>query len=334
MELALKGPGGVRLIGITASVGHKLIYTAVLLALLALLRFLVRAAIPVVLPGATRRVPRFWARQVLNLLSVVIFVALTLSIWFDDPGRLATGLGLFSAGVAFALQQVITSLAGYLLILRGDLFQIGDRVVMGGVRGDVMALGFLRTTILEMGAPPGDDGEDGSASWVQSRQFTGRIVNVTNAVVFSAPIYNYSRDIPYIWEELRIPVKYDTDRGVAEQILLEAARNHAVDVDAFDPQAIARLRRRYWLPDTDVEPSVFYRLTDNWLEMTVRFAVLPHGVRQVKSDISLGILAGFEAAGIEIASATYDVVGLPKVQVEVSEPAAASAPRRRSPRSR
>jgi small-conductance mechanosensitive channel len=75
---------------------------------------------------------------------------------------------------------------------------------------------------------------------------------------------------------------------------------------------------------------VFYRLTDNWLEMTVRFAVLPHGVRQVKSDISRDILAGFEAAGIEIASATYDIVGLPKVQVEVSERAAASSPRRRS----
>jgi small-conductance mechanosensitive channel len=332
MPLAVRGPGGVRLIGITASVGHKLLYTLVLLAALALLRFAVRAAIPVVLPGPARRVPRFWARQVLNLTSVVVFVALGLSIWFDDPGKLATGLGLFSAGVAFALQQVITSLAGYLLILRGDLFQIGDRVVMGGVRGDVIALGFLRTTILEMGTPVGDDGE--SSSWVQSRQYTGRIVNVTNAVVFNAPIYNYSRDIPYIWEELRIPVKYDADRDAAEQILLDAARAFSIDVDTFDPKAIDRLRRRYWVPEHDVEPTVYYRLTDNWLELTVRFAVLPHGVRQVKSDMSRQVLAEFEKAGVEIASATYDVVGFPKVQVEVSEPAAARAPRRRSPQSR
>jgi small-conductance mechanosensitive channel len=327
MVLALQSP---RLIGFSSAVGSKLVYTAALIAAVVLVRALLRAAIPTVARGDRRRIARFWLRQAVNLLSAVVLVAMTLSIWFDDPSRLATGLGLFSAGVAFALQQVITSLAGYLLILRGDLFQVGDRVVMGGVRGDVIGLGFLRTTILEMGAPPGAD----DTSWVQSRQYTGRIVNVTNAVIFNNPIYNYSRDIPYIWEELRIPVKYDADREAAEQILLDAARSHAVDVDTFDPKAIDRLRRRYWVPDTDVEPSVFYRLTDNWLELTVRFAVLPHGVRQVKSDMSREILSAFETAGIEIASATYDVVGLPRVQVEVSEPSAARAPRRRSPQSR
>jgi small-conductance mechanosensitive channel len=327
MSLALKGP---ELIGFSSEVGSKLVYTAGLIAVVAVLRLLLRVAIPAVARGDRRRIFRFWLRQAVNVITAVVLVAMTLSIWFDDPSRLATGLGLFSAGVAFALQQVITSLAGYLLILRGDLFQVGDRIVMGGVRGDVIGLGFLRTTILEMGAPPDVD----DASWVQSRQYTGRIVNVTNAVIFSEPIYNYTRDIPYIWEELRIPVKYDGDRDAAEQILLEAAQEHSVDVDTFDPKAIDRLRRRYWVPDTDVEPAVFYRLTDNWLELTVRFAVLPHGVRQVKSDMSRQILAAFEAAGIEIASATYDVVGLPKLQVEVSEPAAARGPRRRSPQSR
>jgi small-conductance mechanosensitive channel len=327
MVLALQSP---TLIGFSSEVGSKLLYTAGLVVVVIALRALVRAAIPAVVRGERRRIARFWLRQALNLLSAVVLVAMTLSIWFDDPSRLATGLGLFSAGVAFALQQVITSLAGYLLILRGDLFQVGDRVVMGGVRGDVIGLGFLRTTILEMGAPPDVD----ETSWVQSRQYTGRIVNVTNAVIFNDPIYNYSRDIPYVWDELRIPVKYDGDRDAAEQILLNAAREHAVDVDTFDPKAIDRLRRRYWVPDTDLEPSVFYRLTDNWLELTVRFAVLPHGIRQVKSDMSREILAAFEAAGIEIASATYDVVGLPKVQVEVSGPAAERAPRRPSPRSR
>lgn len=327
MDVALEGPGGVRLIGFSAEVGHKLLYTLALLVALGALRWGIRALIPVVLRGERARVARFWARQAVNVLVTVLLVTLTLSIWFDEPSRLATGLGLFSAGVAFALQQVITSLAGYLLILRGDLFQIGDRVVLGGVRGDVIGLNFLRTTVLEMGAPP--DVEE--ASWVQSRQYTGRIVNVTNAVVFNDPVYNYSRDIPYIWDELRLPITYGSDRDLVERVMLAAAREHAVDVDAFDHKAVDRLRRRYWVPDTDVEPTVFYRLTDNWLEMTVRFAVLPHGVRQVKSDMSRQILGALEEAGIGLASATYEIVGLPKVQVEVSDASAARAPRRRSP---
>ncbi len=95
-----------------------------------------------------------------------------LSIWFNDPTRLATAFGLVSAGVAFALQKVITSLAGYLVILRGNTFTVGDRISMGGVRGDVMRLGFVQTTIMEMGQPPerpgfrpGHVGEEPPVHW-------------------------------------------------------------------------------------------------------------------------------------------------------------------------
>ena len=79
----------------------------------------------------------------------MILIVGLLSIWFDNPNNLAMGLGLASAGLAFALQKVITSLAGYVVILRGKTFNVGDRITMGGVRGDVIALGFIQTTIME-----------------------------------------------------------------------------------------------------------------------------------------------------------------------------------------
>ena len=64
--------------------------------------------------------------------------------------------------------------------------------------------------------------------WVHSRQFTGRIVTVTNDKVFDEPVYNYTHEFPYIWEEMRLPVRYQDDRARAERILLDAARRHAV----------------------------------------------------------------------------------------------------------
>ena len=45
-------------------------------------------------------------------------------------------------------------------ILRGDTFGVGDHVTMGGVRGDVVRLGFLKTTVMEMGQPPSVADED------------------------------------------------------------------------------------------------------------------------------------------------------------------------------
>ena len=77
-----------------------------------------------------------------------------MSIWFSDPTRLATAFGLVSAGLAFALQQVVTSVAGYFVILRGATFNVGDRISMGGVRGDVLRLGFIQTTIMGDGPAP------------------------------------------------------------------------------------------------------------------------------------------------------------------------------------
>ena len=321
-------PGGVTLVGFSSNVAYKLLYTLALLAAVAAVRWLFRLAITHLVRGDGMHVARFWARQVVNVVLVGVFIAVVFSIWLNGSRNVAAGLGLFSAGLAFALQQVISSVAGYLLILRGNIFGIGDRIDMGGVRGDVIGLGFLRTTIMEMGAPPGDtdSSEANAPSWVMARQYTGRIVTVANNSIFSDPVFNYSRDFPYLWEELHLPVKYTADHARAEQILLDVADDHSVDVDTVKSDALDQMRRRYLMPPTDLEPAVFYQLTDNWVLLTVRFAVPARGIRKIKSDMSREILKRFAAAGIDVASATYDIVGLPPVRIEhVPGPDEASA---------
>lgn len=93
---------------------------------------------------------------------------------------MATGIGLVTAGLAFALQKVVTAVAGYFVLLHGKTFNADDRITMGGVRGDVIDLSFTQTTIMEMGQPPAVQSAD-PAIWVRSRQYTGRIVIVSNA---------------------------------------------------------------------------------------------------------------------------------------------------------
>jgi small-conductance mechanosensitive channel len=93
---------------------------------------------------------------------------------------------------------------------------------------------------MEMGEPPPVQSAE-PAVWVHSRQFTGRIVTVTNSKIFDEPVYNYTRDFPFIWEEMHLPIAYRDDRHKAEQILLEAAKKHAVDPELLDPKMMARL---------------------------------------------------------------------------------------------
>jgi small-conductance mechanosensitive channel len=301
---------GVELVGVNAENGRKVVLTIVFVLLVLLLGRLVRSATSVVLRGRRDARPAFWWRQGIGVVTGVVMLIGITSIWFDDPTRLATALGLITAGLAFALQKVVTALAGYAVILRGRTFNVGDRISMGGVRGDVIALGFLQTTILEMGQPPSVQ-EAEPAMWVRSRQYTGRIVTVSNASVFDEPVFNYTREIAYLWEEVVLPIPYEADSETAEHVLLRAAERLAVPGEEVDRDALQDLQRRYLMAAPDVSPRVYYRLTDNWLELTVRFVVRDHGIREVKDAMTREILRGIKAAGIPVASTTIQLVGAP-----------------------
>jgi small-conductance mechanosensitive channel len=304
---------GVKLVGINAESGKKLLFTLVLIVVMLLISRGLRA----LAQGVSRRGQRvaFWVRQGIHVLTTAVLIVGITSIWFDDPSRLTTAMGLFTAGLAFALQRVITAIAGYFLILRGGTFNVGDRIVMGGVRGDVIALGFMQTTIMEMGQPPPVQSAD-PAMWVKARQYTGRIVTVSNAKIFDEPVYNYTREFPYLWEEMTIPVSYRDDRATVERIMLEAAARHTIKIAEIGEEAVAELERRYAMKRSALKPRVFWRITDNWLELTVRFIAEDHGVRELKDAMAREILAALDQANIGIASATFEIVGLPPLRIQ------------------
>jgi small-conductance mechanosensitive channel len=312
---------GIRFVGVNLVNGRKLFLTAIFLGILWLigrgLRFVARKT------GGERQTTAFWTRQGINIVLFVSGILGILSIWFDNPARLATGASLVAAGLAFAMQKVVTSFAGYFVILRGKTFNVGDRITMGGVRGDVIALNFLQTVVMEMGEP-GATQEDGADVWVQSRQYTGRIVTISNAEIFEKPVYNYTRDFPYIWEEMHLPISYRDDRRRAEEIILEAVRKHTTNMADLAEPELERITRQFFIERAEIAPRVYVRLTDNWIELSVRFLCKTHSIRRLKDQISREIIDGLEAAGIGIASSTYDIVGFPPVQVQMAAPPAAT----------
>ncbi len=137
--------------------------------------------------------------------------------------------------------------------------------------------------------------------------------------VTNVPVYNNSRDFPLLLEEMRISVTYAWNRAGAEQILLDAANARTKDVSALGIVALPSMMRRFAMEEADTKPHVFHRITDNWLELGLRF------------------LAPFDAEGIGIASATCDRVGFPASRYAADSktnasptPPTGSAPRRAS----
>ncbi|MDQ4132726.1 MAG: mechanosensitive ion channel family protein [Actinomycetota bacterium] len=242
---------------------------------------------------------RYYARK-LTRYAVAMVVLLALAVvWRAFAGRVGVVLGLATAGLAFAMQEVVGAVAGWFNIVSGRIFRVGDRIQMGGVRGDVIDITRLRTKVMDIGSDREDE------SWVQGRQFTGRIVAISNKATFTEPVFNYSAAFEFIWEELTVPVAHRDDWHRAEEVIAEEARRVSASEGAR--KAIDAMAHRYPVPRAEVEPRVFVRATDNYMELSARFTVPVRTARTAKDALTRQVMRRLADAGIPVASTSEDV---------------------------
>lgn len=259
---------------------------------------------------------RYRAKKGVTLLGYVAAVVLASIVFSDRLGQLTVAFGVAGAGIAFALQEVIASVAGWVAVAFGGFFKVGDRVQLGGIKGDVIDVGLLRTTLMEIG------------EWVKGDQYSGRIVRVANSFVFKEPVFNYSGDFPFVWDEVTVPVKHGSDYEEARQILLGAVTEVVGDYAVGARQAWAHVVERYMIEDARIEPMLLLAANDNWVELTCRYVVDYKRRRAVKTEIFSLILDRFDATGgrLGFASATFELVGAPPLDLRLGR-RPATAPR-------
>jgi small-conductance mechanosensitive channel len=250
---------------------------------------------------------KYRAKKFSNFAGYFLTIVLITIVFSDKLGGLTVALGVAGAGIAFALQEVIASFAGWLAIMFGDFYKTGDRVQLGGIRGDVMDIGVLRTTIMETG------------QWVDGDLYNGRIVLIANSYVFKEPVFNYSGDFPFLWDEIKIPVQYGSDYDKAKELLLEIGNAVAGDLTQQSKDKWADLQNKFRLEDAQTEPMVSLIANDNWVEFTVRYVVSFKKRRATKTELFTQILKAFEATNgkIKFASATFHLVEAPDFNVNI-----------------
>jgi len=250
---------------------------------------------------------RYKTKKVLGFIGFLVTTILIIVIFSDKLGGITIALGVAGAGIAFALQEVIASVAGWLSIILAQLYKTGDRVQLGGIKGDVMDIGVLRTTIMETG------------QWVDGDLYNGRIVLVANSFVFKEPVFNYSGEFPFLWDEIKIPIQYGSNYEKAKQIILEAGKSVAGDLTTQSKEKWVALQNKYRLEDAQTEAMVSLVANDNWVEFTLRFVVSYKKRRATKTELFTKILTAIEATNGEIkfASATFQIVEVPEIKVSM-----------------
>ena len=271
----------------------------------------VRVVAGLVLRGLVRRIKdntgRYHARKLVIFASYLV-LALALTVIFSDRlGSLTVAFGVAGAGIAFALQEVIASVAGWVAVMFGNFYRIGDRVQLGGIKGDVIDVGVLRTALMEVG------------EWVQGDLYNGRIVRVANSFVFKEPVFNYTADFPFLWDEIRLPVRYGSDHREARALLERIAKDQLSEYAAGAKETWKHLVGRYAIEDARVEPMVTMIANDNWIELTLRYAVDTKRRRATKDELFMAILDAVKATDgrVQLASATFELVGAPALEVRL-----------------
>jgi small-conductance mechanosensitive channel len=218
-------------------------------------------------------------------------------------------IGLFTAGITFTLQELILSIAGSFYIFAGRVYTPGDRIEINGIKGDVIDIDSIYTTIMEMG------------EWVSSDNYSGRIVKISNAFVFKGPIKNYSMDFPFVWDELNILITYGSDVELTKKIVLDSSFELLSDYAEASKAKWGAMVERYYIENATLEPTVAIKLTDNWIEVNVRYITDYKLRRSTKHKLFDSIQKeALQTEGkVVLASATLQLLKIPEVDVRIKK---------------
>ncbi|MCB0748280.1 MAG: mechanosensitive ion channel [Ignavibacteriae bacterium] len=240
---------------------------------------------------------KYRIRKFIDFLGFLLIVVAISIIYSDKLGGLTVAFGVAGAGIAFALQEVIISIAGWIAITFGRYYKVGDRILLGGVKGDVIDISVLRTTIMECG------------DWVNGDLYNGRVVRLANSFLFKDPVYNYSGDFPFLWDEIVIPIRHgvnvETVRTTFNNIAFEVVGDYAKNALVSWKEMV----NKFMIENARVDPMITVTFNENWINFTIRYVVEYKSRRSTKDKMFTRILEEVNKSNgqIKIACSTLEI---------------------------
>lgn len=224
--------------------------------------------------------------RIADLFASLIIFVIILSLLFANWYAAMVSFGIVSLILGFALQNPITSFFGWLYILIRKPYEVGDRIRIGNVYGDIINVSYIDTTLWEF-----------NGDYLSADHPSGRIIRYANSKIFSEYVYNYSWPLfPFIWNELSLYITYESDFKFASETI-----KRIVETEIGEAMVRRVKRFKILLKDTPVDeldvneyPSVILKAHNNgWIEVIVRYLVEPKNSGRVKKKL-------FEAVMLEL----------------------------------
>ena len=221
-----------------------------------------------------------WKRTIGFTLSLIGFILVS-SVWISAFARFGAFLGLFTAGLAIALKDPLTNIAGWLFINTRKPFSVGDRIQIGENTGDVIDIRLFQFAILEVG------------NWVEGDQSTGRIIHIPNGIVFLQAQANYSKGFKYIWHEIPVLITFESNWEFSRSTLEKIINKHAEHLTKTVEKEIKEATKKFLITYTHLTPFVYISVKDSGVLLTIRYLCDFRKRRTSEHDIWEDVLKEF-----------------------------------------
>lgn len=233
------------------------------------------------------------ASYMVNFLLIVAVIF----VWLQRLNSLSIFLGFASAGLALALQEAILCIAGWFMIIARRPFEVGDRIEIAGIKGDVIDIRVMQTALLEIG------------NWVDADQSTGRIVNVPNSFVFKHANYNYNQGFEYIWNEIPLTLTFESDWRRGREIMISHAEKSAEGLEDRVKRRIDRMTNRFMIYYQKYTPIVYVDVQSSGVRLTLRYLTEAKKRRSTTDELSRAILDDFnQEPNVNLAYQTFRMI--------------------------
>ena len=249
---------------------NKLIITLIILIILVIARILFKK---IFLKRIENIRYRYKYSKIFNYLLYFIAFVFVMRTWYSGINSLMTALGILSAGFAFIFKDLLICFIGWIFIIVRKPFEIGDRIEINNVIGDVIDIRGFMFSLMEVG------------NWVDADQSTGRVVHIPNNFVFLYSLYNYHQGLHYIWNEIPVVITFESNWKKAKTQLGAIASAKSEKLDSKIKERIKKTASRFYINYSILDPKVYTKVDPNGVRLTIRYLCDPRKRRSTEEEL-------------------------------------------------
>ena len=225
-------------------------------------------------------------RRIIGILGAILFVGY-LGIAFGE--KIIAGLTVVATALVISLREAVLSIFGWLHILIRAPYQLGDRIELNQVTGDVLQITLFNTTVMEVG------------EWSSGGQSTGRLIQIPNNWVMLYAVKNYTHGFDFIWNELSYTIAPHSNWERAREMMQEFAEESSKIIEPQVKKQLHLIAQDLLIHWTILTPFVYVKHTKDGTELTLRYLCKVLKRRATEHAFHVTFIEAFEKENIELA---------------------------------